>query len=230
MNDQKRVSDITMKHPMHYLEKHPFFLIKWVNNARINSLIKQIGNVDRKVIADIGCESGILLSKIYNKYSYVKKIFAVDLSEYALGIAKRKANKEGWLRKTQFIVSDAENIKIKDNFVDLTISSNVLEHLTNPQKGFNELVRITRKNGVIILHLPNEKKIIFFKKLFKAISPRLLGNLKIVTPGHKHFPDKKFIMDLVKKCPYKIKIISFNKGPAISLFGLYYYVTIKKLA
>lgn len=80
----------------------------------------------------------------------LKKLYGVDLSRYALDEAIDIAEWEGWANKAEFIYCDARNIELPDNSVDVAISSNVLEHLPDPQKGFDELVRITRPGGRII--------------------------------------------------------------------------------
>lgn len=226
-NDQEEVTKITKTHPMDALEHHPFFVVRMINKQRIKLLLSLIGDVKEKIISDIGCEAGNTLSRIF-KFSKPNKMYAVDLSAYALEKARELAKKEEWEKITDFVISDAESIKIPDETCDITISSNVLEHLNNPQKGFNELIRITKINGRIIVHLPFEKRIIFLKTIIKRIFPKLLGSMELGTPGHIHKPDKKFVTDLIDKCPYPVKLIDYQVGPKISIYGLYIYFVLER--
>jgi len=221
----KEVEDITKGHPMEYLCNHPFFLVRWIENSRRDLLAKTVAPKPGEIVADIGCERGHLLSMLNYRCPQLKKVYGVDLSKYALGEAKRIAEWEGWASKAEFIYCDARKIKLPDNSVDVAISSNVLEHLPDPQKGFDELVRITKPGGRIILNLPNEKRIIALKRAFFRTGLRkIMGNLKLVTPGHLHYPDKQFVQKLVKG-KGRIKKLFF--GPKISLVGLYIYAVIE---
>ena len=193
MTNSQQLDEITKSHPMEYLMHHPFFLVRHVERARRKELLSLINPQAGETIADIGCEYGHLLMSINQKCPSTK-LYGIDLSPYALEKAKERVN------NARLILCDACNIKLPDNSVDVAISSNVLEHLSDPQKGFDELVRITKPNGRIILNLPNEKRIIKTKKLLISLGLRgLLGNLSLITPGHLHYPDKEFVKKLCSK-------------------------------
>jgi ubiquinone/menaquinone biosynthesis C-methylase UbiE len=186
-NSVSEVDEITKSHPMEYLMNHPFFIIRHIERARRKELLNLINPQAGEVISDVGCDYGHLLMSI-NQECPEAKLYGIDLSSYALQKARER------VKNAELILCDACNIKLPDNSVDVAISSNVLEHLPDPQKGFNELVRITKPNGRIILNLPNEKRIIKTKKLLMNLGLKwLLGNLTLVTPGHLHYPDKEFV-------------------------------------
>jgi ubiquinone/menaquinone biosynthesis C-methylase UbiE len=219
------VEAITKGHPMAYLCNHPFFLVRWIENNRRKLLVDTIRPKPGEVIADIGCEQGHLLSQLHQRCPQLKKLYGIDLSQFALNVAKNRAAWEGWAGKAELIYCDARKIKLPDNSVDVAISSNVLEHLPDPQQGFDELLRITKPGGRIILNLPNEKRIIALKRAFFSLGmKRLLGNLKLVTPGHLHYPDRKFVRGLSHG---KGIIKKMFLGPKISLIGLYIYAVIE---
>ncbi len=219
------VEAITKSCPMEYLCSHPFFLIRWIERSRRELLARTIAPKLGETIADIGCERAHLLSLLNKRCPGLKKLYGIDLSRHALGEAKRIAEWEKWASKCELIHGDACDIPLPANSVDAAISSNVLEHLHDPQKGFDELVRITKPGGRIILNLPNEKRIIALKKMFFRLGFRkLLGNLTLITPGHLHYPDKKFVRQV---CKGKGIIKKMFLGPRISLLGLYIYAVIE---
>lgn len=49
------------------------------------------------------------------------------------------------------LIGDALNIPLKDNMIDSVFSSQVLEHVTNPQKMIDEIYRILKPKGICIL-------------------------------------------------------------------------------
>lgn len=221
----EEVEAITKGHPMEYLCNHPFFLVRWIEQNRRELLAKVIAPKPGETIADIGCERGHLLSLLNQRCPQLKKLYGIDLSKYALGEAKRIAEWEGWANKAELLYCDARTVALPDNSVDVAISSNVLEHLPDPQQGFDELVRITKPGGRIILNLPNEKRIISLKRMFFKLGlKKILGNLKLVTPGHLHYPDKQFVRAL---CKGKGTIKKMFLGPKISMVGLYIYAVIE---
>lgn len=221
----KKVEDITKNYPMEYLCSHPFFLIRWIENNRRKLLLNTIKPMPGEVIADIGCEQGHILSLLYHRCPEIRRLYGIDLSVLALKEASHRAEWEGWADKAKMIVCDARKIKLPDNSVDVAISSNILEHIPDPQAGFDELIRITKPGGRIILNLPNEKRIIALKSMFFKLGLKpLLGNLKLITPGHLHCPDKNFIKKL---CGENGTIKKLFTGPRVSLFGLYLFAVIE---
>lgn len=53
------------------------------------------------------------------------------------------------------LVGDAARIPVADSSVDLAFSSNVWEHVTNPEAVADELVRVTRPGGLVFLSYTN---------------------------------------------------------------------------
>ena len=74
---------------------------------------------------------------------------------------------------------DAENLDYGDSFFDKAICSEVLEHTLHPAKVIEEIARVSKPGGVVILSIPNEDLINrikgvlvatgIFKLLFKNI-------------------------------------------------------------
>ncbi len=59
-------------------------------------------------------------------------------------------------RKPDIIANLEEKLPIKKEEFDFVIASEVLEHTIYPRKIIKELKRITKKNGFIIISMPNE--------------------------------------------------------------------------
>ncbi len=223
----KYAEEITKTHPMEDLINHNFFPIRFIENARRTLLIRLIDPKNEEVIADIGCESGHIISELFKTSPKLKKVIGIDISRYALNAAKSLARQEGWINSSLFINCNATSIHLPDNSVDTSISSNVLEHLILPQKGFDELIRITKPGGKIILNLPNERRIIKLKCLFFLLGlDKLLSNIRLITPGHLHYPNKDFVKKLCLN--RNVTIEKSFSGPKVSLFGLYIYAVIRK--
>ena len=95
---------------------------------------------DVKSIIDIGCGNGIITNMLSAKYD----VTGVDRSEKALSFVTTKK-----------ILSDAEQIPVKDNSYDLVFSSEMLEHLDDDSLNLaiREMKRISKK--YILISVPN---------------------------------------------------------------------------
>ena len=100
-----------------------------------------------KIVLDAGCGTGKFLN-ILEENS--KKYIAIDISNEQLKKAKTKSKKN----TSQFICSNLSEINLKDNTVDLIVSSWVLGtivDLDERKKCLEELKRVLKPNGLIIL-------------------------------------------------------------------------------
>lgn len=57
---------------------------------------------------------------------------------------------------TQFISEASELSEISDGAYDFVISSNCLEHVANPLKAIEEWIRVVKKDGLLLVALPNK--------------------------------------------------------------------------
>jgi SAM-dependent methyltransferase len=60
----------------------------------------------------------------------------------------------GWDFTTLDMIGDALNLPVKDNSIDLIISSSSLEHYTNPFQAFHEFARVLKPGGHLYLDAP----------------------------------------------------------------------------
>lgn len=102
-------------------------------------------------ILDVACGSCV------NKANFTEKVFycGIDLSLAGLSAAKR-SGLDGRLVK-----ADAEKLPIRSKSFDSVISTNAVEHFLDPKSIFNEMWRVCKKEGFILLIFPNYGDYIF---------------------------------------------------------------------
>jgi SAM-dependent methyltransferase len=100
-------------------------------------------------VLEAGCGVGAQ-TKIIAAKNPDTRFLSVDLSEDSIINAKRniKALK---INNVEFRQADINNLLIKDETFDFVIICFVLEHLQNPKQALNELKRVLKKGGVIIV-------------------------------------------------------------------------------
>lgn len=106
-------------------------------------ILKFINKDDK--ICEFGCGDG---SKLKHLEPFVKEIWGFDISEEAIKRAKKNVP-EG-----KFFVDNSGKF-LKSNQFDVTISMATLEHVENPQKFLNQMIRVVKKGGLIINLCPN---------------------------------------------------------------------------
>ncbi len=119
----------------------------------VNEILSYAGldlnSISGRRILDAGCGTGdksVLLSK---KDAYV---VAIDISSGQLKEAEMRANNSN--AKVKFLQKDIinDNLELLGKF-DLILNLGVLHHTENPRVGFDKLVKLLNKDGIIIIGL-----------------------------------------------------------------------------
>lgn len=184
---------------------HPNPLIRYIENKRISSIIKFLKLKGSDKVLEIGCGGGHILERIDKG-----EITGLDLSNYALTLAKERLSNK---KNIKLIKGNAQNLPFKNKF-DKLICTEVLEHVQDPEKVISEIQRISKKDSIIAISIPNEKlinslkkifiKLKLFKLLFKNVSE------KMDEEWHLHIFDLNSFKKIIKN---KLKIIKIKKIP-----------------
>jgi len=109
---------------------------------------------------EIGGPSKIFQDNILNIYELARVIDGVNFSSNTVweGVIKNNVynyaeNKQG----TQFILDGTDLNQINNGSYDFLLSSHNLEHIANPLKAVEDWVRVLKKNGVLLLILPDKR-------------------------------------------------------------------------
>lgn len=116
--------------------------------------------LNQGTLVDVGCGKGDLWSHLHSKqFNYL----GIDAVRYPF-----------FPDNLKFIPCNLDNaIPLDDQFADIVISAETIEHLENPRAFMRELVRITKPGGTVIITTPNQlsllsKLTLIFKNQFNA--------------------------------------------------------------
>ncbi|MFA6098456.1 MAG: class I SAM-dependent methyltransferase [Patescibacteria group bacterium] len=98
-----------------------------------------------------------------------KVSIATDISIQALRNARDLAGKYGVLNRMKFILAEAEKLPFADNSFDGAMMAASFHHLENPAIGLQEMKRVVKNNGYIILGV--EPASWPYKTIFKFLKP-----------------------------------------------------------
>jgi len=106
---------------------------------------------DRSVV-DLGCGTGEYA--LWYATHGARQVTGVDLSEGSLARAREQADRHG-VRNVSFLKQDVLALDLPDGAFDYAYSAGALHHTGDPFRGFQEMVRVTRPGGVVIVSLYN---------------------------------------------------------------------------
>ena len=165
-----------------------------INLYLLNSYVKKS---DFKLL-DTGCGKGSNLYSVLKKYPKAK-IVGIDNYKPDLEIAKFF-----FLNKVEFILGDCLDTKLASSSFDVVLSNQVIEHITKYDDYLNEIKRVLKPKGLLILSTPNfhNPKNVFLKLFFQKPIMRWENNQNLPSDkyrGHvKEFYEKELVAALDK--------------------------------
>lgn len=115
-------------------------------NGLFKPLDKYIREVKIGKVLDAGCAYGLMLKKF--PLSWQK--FGLDISDYAIGVAKKKVPEALFFSR-----SIDGDLPFEENFFDLVLLNDVLEHLKNPEIALRNIYKILKRGGILYITTPN---------------------------------------------------------------------------
>jgi len=168
----------------HHIKKRRIYV-----DTAIKAFIKGRG---KPIIGlDPGCGDG---SNIPWMSTYVTDLYACD---YNLLRLMRAQNQPGG---KQVFLADALNLPVANDTFDLIYFNHVLEHIPDDEKALQEICRVLKPGGLMVLGVPNEG--VAFWHLAYRLQPRI----KAIT-DHVHFYTADSIGHKCKRAGFSIKEI-----------------------
>ncbi|MFH0702051.1 MAG: methyltransferase domain-containing protein [bacterium] len=154
-------------------------------------------------LIDIGTGTGLLAFKAYDFLKDSGKIIASDTSEDCITECKKVAKTCNIIEGMDFLLSDAANIKLEENSVDIVVMRSVLVHILDKISAIKEFYRILKPGGRISIFEPIIKS---NTKYYQLINPINFSNYdklkeveyKIMTNENDpitNFDDKSLVND-----------------------------------
>lgn len=110
-------------------------------------LLNATNPTKEEVWADLGCGPGYFALPLADR---VKKVYAIDYDERMLDLCKYRAESMG-LKNIEYVLCTEEKIPLASEEVDVSLLANLLHELVNPEAFLEEVRRITKTGGRIIL-------------------------------------------------------------------------------
>jgi|TARA_B100001971_G_C18141728_1_gene510738 ubiquinone/menaquinone biosynthesis C-methylase UbiE len=102
-------------------------------------------NLDR--LLDVGCSYGYF-TKFY--LSKCKKVYGIDPDNKMIEVGKSRCP------QVEFKVARAEDLPFEEDYFDAVVLNDVFEHVDSERKSLDEIKRVLKKEGIVILTVPNK--------------------------------------------------------------------------
>ncbi len=173
------------------------------DEKRLREFIISVTDKNSELILDIGCGSGWVANYFTN---FNVKVISSDLSIKNVVKSKKITNNGNHLG----VVTDSFNPSFKTEKVDSIISSEVIEHVTNPKEFIISLYNLLPKNGNLIISTP-------YNEVLRYV---LCTHCNKKTPIHSHLHSftEHFFIKLCEDLPNsRIKYFIFGNKLLIFL-------------
>ncbi|KNY29647.1 class I SAM-dependent methyltransferase [Pseudobacteroides cellulosolvens] len=184
-----------------------------------NDIICMIPGTGHKIL-EIGCGCGATLIEL-KKTGIASEVVGIEINPHTI------RHNEALLDKT--IVGNIETMELEfpENYFDIIIMADVLEHLVNPWEVLKKVKRYLSKSGYIVTSVPNIREFSTMKTIF------LKGDFRYEEAGimdktHLRFFCKKNIMELLSK-DYDIERVETFPELKIGKKALLNRLTFRKL-
>ena len=178
------------------------------NNENKNGLINLylLDSYTKKhdfTLVDTGCGNGSNLTEIITKYPDATFI-GIDNYKPDLDVAKKALH-----GKAKFLLCDCLDMKLDNKTIDIVLSNQVIEHITDYEKYVSEMKRILRDKGLLIISTPNflHPRNVLLKLFFQKPIMRWENN-KGLSPDEYRGHIKEFFEDelisLLEKHNFKL--------------------------
>lgn len=152
-----------------------------------------------KTVLDIGCADGTFTKIIFNK-TKAEKIIGIDVLKRSIGYAEKRFAKN---KKMKFHVADVHQLPFRGGEFDAVFCLEVLEHVVDPLKVLQEVYRILKKGGYVIVLVPSENWL--FHSIVWPLWQMMPGK-NIWKHSHLHNFSNGYLEELVKKPGLKIEV------------------------
>jgi ubiquinone/menaquinone biosynthesis C-methylase UbiE len=112
-------------------------------------LAKNLRDYQPENMLDVGCGAGDNTSRIAAFLGIpTSRVWGIDYNDDCLLASSKKF-------KTEKIDLETDTLTVQNKSFDLVICNQVLEHLKNYQNVIDDIIRITRQDGYIVVGIPN---------------------------------------------------------------------------
>ncbi len=173
--------ELNRSHPPDLFSRHRNPILRFVERrrrARLRSMAaaRLKPGAGAGLVADVGSGGGFAGGAIADA-GFGRRVVSLDIDPAMLSRGGAAS-----------VVADAEHLPFRERSLDALIASAVLEHLPDPAGALAGMARAVRRDGFVLLCVPNDRAVLAAKRAVRAARlARFFGGMTAgVAPGHLH--------------------------------------------
>lgn len=111
--------------------------------------IARLGVVSGRLL-DVGCGPGNIALKIARRWPRIR-VVGLDFSLNMILAARAAAASQQLTGRAEFLAGDAKKLPFPDGALDFVLSNSVLHHLHDPLGMLDEMARVVKSGGLVLL-------------------------------------------------------------------------------
>lgn len=213
-NYEKVFMGVTVKDKKNYFRS-------FKDDYRLKRLTEAV-DVPTGNILDIGCGGGVLTESLVHYFPQAS-VYGCDISAQAIKYAQKLGS-----GKVKYAVIKDKKLPYKDNFFDVCVCLDVMEHIPDVDFFLKEVRRILKKNGHFFLLVPCEGQPLTHTWLFQKI--KIGSRMTYNNWGHIH-PEftQKHVINLLEKHGFVIKKKTYSEHFLYQLADVFTYFLPKEI-
>lgn len=169
---------------------------------------------DHKIILDVATGTADVTIEIHKQLPNIEHIIGLDISPEMLNIGKQKVAKRGLSDQIKLVVGDSENLSFEDNYFDAVTVAFGVRNFENLQKGLQEIRRVLKPGGQLIVLEFSHPTVFPIKQLFnfyfRYILPTIGRVMSNDTQAYQYlfdsvqaFPNQEGFLEELKQIGFK---------------------------
>lgn len=178
-----------------------------VKNILISIIEERIRGLNNKLFLEIGCG--------YSAYIPIANSMGMETVGFDLSRGLLRLNK-----KTSRVCGDGENLPFVDDSIDFLLVVGVIHHAPNQEKMIDELARIVKPGGSLLIIEPHSMSINYFYWASRLVLIRVMGwervkNLIGFGTPHESFVSQRTLIQGFKAFSVKVSFYSPVREPPV---------------
>ena len=102
-------------------------------------------------ILALGCGTGVEVREILRRPDFRGRVTAIDISDDLVERGKGLAEQEGFAGRIEWLVGDAQELRLSDGAFDLVLAHTLVSHVPDPKRVVVKAARVVRPGGTVVI-------------------------------------------------------------------------------
>jgi len=119
--------------------------------AMLQEYLEAIDLAAAQTILALGCGTGVEVREVLRRPDFRGRVTAIDISADLVERGKSLAEQEGFAGRIEWLVGDAQELRLSDGVFDLVLAHTLLSHVPDPKRVIQEAARVVRSVGTVVI-------------------------------------------------------------------------------